>query len=91
MLQSLLRHGSIGLSDLPVDLHRRLLLHGIGDVGINVQRGCRRYMTDDGGQGFHIHAVLQRHGCEGMAQIMEPNLFTSCTPQGLLHTAAGVI
>lgn len=31
------------------------------------------------------------NSCEGMAQIMEANLFTSGTLQGLLHTAARVI
>ena len=33
----LLGHRGIGFADLAVDFHRRLLLHGIGDVGVNVQ------------------------------------------------------
>ena len=28
-------------------------------------------MTEHRGHGFYIHAVLQRHGCEGVAQIMK--------------------
>ena len=40
-------HGCVGFSDLTVDFHRRLLLHQIGDVGVNVQRGCRRNVPDD--------------------------------------------
>ena len=39
LLFRLLRHGGIGFADVAVDFHRRLLLHGIGDVGVNVQRG----------------------------------------------------
>ena len=34
------RHRRVGLADLMVDLHRRLLLHGVGDMGVNVQRRC---------------------------------------------------
>ena len=36
----LLGHRSIGFADLAVDFHRRLLLHGVGDMGVNVQGGC---------------------------------------------------
>ena len=35
------RHGSIDLADLMIDLHRRLFLHGIGNVRVDVQRGGR--------------------------------------------------
>ncbi len=28
----------------------------------------------DGGECFHIHAMLQGGGCKGLPQIMEPNV-----------------
>ena len=71
-----------------VDLHRRLLLHGVGHMGVDVQSRCRGDMADDGRERFHIHTMLQRHGCEGMPQIMEANLFALRPLQGLLHPAA---
>ncbi|MPN54715.1 hypothetical protein SDC9_202392 [bioreactor metagenome] len=36
------------LSDTPVDAVRRLPLHIIRDMGVNIQRGGRRHMADDG-------------------------------------------
>ena len=82
------RDGGIGLADLAVDLCRRLALHGVGDVGIDVQGGGRGDVADDGGQGLHIHTVLQCHGGEGMAQVMEANFFALGTLQRPLHPAA---
>ena len=70
------RHGSIGLADLMVDLYRRLLLHSIGHMGVDVQGCCRGNMADDGGERLYIHSMLQRHGCEGVPQVVEANLFT---------------
>lgn len=65
-------HRHIGFADLTVSFHRRML-HQVGDMGVNVQRGCRGNVTDDGGQGLHIHAVFQRHRGEGMTEVMEPH------------------
>ncbi len=45
---------------------RRLELRVGGDVGIGVQREARGVMTEHRGHGFYIHAVLQRHRCEGV-------------------------
>ena len=45
----LLGHRGIGFADLVVDFHRRLLLHGISDVGVNIQCGCRGNVANDGG------------------------------------------
>ena len=53
-------------ADPTVDVCRRFLLHGIGDVGVDVQCRCRRGVTDDSGQGFYIHTVFQCSGSEGM-------------------------
>ena len=35
-------------------------------MGIGVQREARGVMTEHRGHGFYIHAVLQRHRCEGV-------------------------
>ena len=82
------RHGSVSLADLTVDLYRRLLLHGVGDMGVDVQRRCGRCVPDDGGQRLDIHPMLQCHGRKCMPQIMEPNLLALRPLQGLLHPAA---
>ena len=50
---------------------RRLELGVGGDVGVGVQREARRVVTEHGGHGLDVHAVLQRHGREGVAQVME--------------------
>ena len=35
-------------------------------MGVGVQREARGVMTEHRGHGFYIHAVLQRHRCEGV-------------------------
>ena len=45
---------------------RRLELRVGGDMGIGVQREARGVVTEHRGHGFYIHAVLQRHGGEGV-------------------------
>ena len=45
---------------------RRLKLCVGGDVGVGVQREARGVMTEHRGHGFYIHAVLERHRCEGV-------------------------
>ena len=35
-------------------------------------------MAQHGGEGFHIHTVLQCQGCEGVAQVVEPHMLTAC-------------
>ena len=41
------RHLGIGLADLAIDFGGRLELHGVGDVGVDVQGGGRRDVADD--------------------------------------------
>ena len=41
-----------------VDMHRRLPLHGIGDVAVDIQCGCR--------ERFRIHTACQRMRSEGV-------------------------
>ena len=38
---------------------RRLSLHRIGDMGVDVQRGGRRHVAQHGGESLHVHSVLQ--------------------------------
>lgn len=45
---------------------RRLELRVGSDVGVGVQREARRVVTEHGGHGLDVHAVLQRHGREGV-------------------------
>ena len=40
-------------------------------MGVGVQREARRVVTEHTADGFHVHAVLQGHGREGVAQVME--------------------
>ena len=42
-----------------------------GDVGISVQREARRVVAQHGGHRFYIHAVLERHRRESVAQVVE--------------------
>ena len=44
-------------------------------------------MSQHGGERFHIHAVLQRQGCEGVAQIMEAHMLAPCVFQDELQSA----
>ena len=50
---------------------RRFQLGVGGDVGVGVQRETRRVVTEHRGHGFYVHAVLERHRREGVAQVME--------------------
>ena len=50
----------------PVDLVRRALPHGIGDVGVGVQGGGAGHMADNGAQRLDVHAVFQGGGGEGV-------------------------
>ena len=49
-----------------LDRSRRLDLHGIRDVAINVDGRGGRDVADDGGERLDVHAVLQRGGRERM-------------------------
>ena len=42
-----------------------------GDVGVGVQREARRVVTQHTADGLDVHAVLQGHGREGVAEIMK--------------------
>ena len=42
-----------------------------GDVGVGVQRKARGVVPEHTADGLDVHAVLQGHGREGVAQVME--------------------
>ena len=42
-----------------------------GDMGIGVQREARRVVAEHTADRFHVHAVLQGHRREGMAEIVD--------------------
>ena len=72
------RHLGVCTADFAVNMHCRLPLHGIGDMAVNIKRGCRGHMTYGCRERFHIHTVLQRHGRKGVPQIVKAHLFTAC-------------
>ena len=50
---------------------RRFELGIGGDVGVGVQRESRRVVTQHRGHRFHVHAVLEGHGREGVSEVMK--------------------
>ena len=42
-----------------------------GDVGVGVQREARRVVAQHRGHRFHVHAVLQGHGREGVPEVVK--------------------
>ena len=62
------------IAQATVDLGGSFTQHIAGDVGVDVQGGGRRHMAQHGGECLDVHAVLQRHGSEGMAQIVKSDL-----------------
>ena len=50
---------------------RRFQLGVGGHMSVGVQRETRRVVAQHGGHRFYIHAVLERHRREGVAQVMK--------------------
>ena len=80
-------HFCVCTADFSVDSHGCLLLHGIGNVAVDVERGLGADVADHGGERLDVHAVFQRHGCKGMAQIVEADLLAPRSLQYLLEFA----
>ena len=53
-------------------------------VGVGAEHEARTVMPQGAGQGLHIHAVLQRQGCEGMLEIVEADVFRTDVLEDLL-------
>lgn len=64
-------------ADGVIDLLCRLLLNFIGNVCVDIQRGLYAFMPDRRSKRFDIHAVMERMGCEGMAESMERNMLAA--------------
>ena len=63
------------LADDPADGVGSVLLHLRRGVGVGIQREPRRVVTQGTGQRFHVHPAFQRQRGEGVAQVMEPDVF----------------
>lgn len=70
-------------ADFAVDVACRRPPHFIGRMRIGVDRSRHRIVTEECGNRFYIDAVLDCHGCEGMAQVVESNVLTICVFQYL--------
>lgn len=53
---------------------RRFPHHVRRGVGVGAEGEACRVVAQGTGQGLHIHAILQRQRCEGMPEIMEPDM-----------------
>ena len=70
-----LGHLGVRFADMAVDVYRRLHLHGVGHVAVNIKSCRRRDMTDGRRQWFHVNSVFQCQGYEDMEQIVEAYTF----------------
>ena len=50
-------------------------------MGVGVQREACRVVTEHTADGLDVHAVLERHGREGVAQVMESDAGQPCSFQ----------
>lgn len=62
-------------------------------MGISVQGESGGEVAEHTGHGLDIHAVLQGDGCEGVAEVVESDLWDACpfkdTLQHIVHTVRG--
>ena len=67
-------HFCVCTADFSVNSHGCLLLHGVGDMAVDVERGFRADVAYHSGESLDIHAIFKCHRSEGVAQIMETYL-----------------
>ena len=65
-------------------LLRCLFLHLPSGVGVGTQSEACVIVPQHRGDCFHVYTILQRHGGEGMPQIVEPDVFQPRVLQDLL-------
>ena len=53
-------------------------------MGVGTKGESRAVVSQGAGQSLHIHPVLQRQRCEGMSEIMEPDMLGTDGFQDLL-------
>ena len=62
----------------------RLILLLLGGVGVGAEGEPGVVVTQHGGDGLDVHAVLKGQGGEGMPEIMEPEMFQASAFQDAL-------
>ena len=70
-------------ADFAVDVACRRPSHFVGRMRIGIDRGCHRIVTEECCNRLDIDAVLYRHCCEGVTQVVEANVLTICVFQYL--------
>ena len=80
-------HLRVCTANLSVDPHGCLLLHGVGDMAVDVERGLRADVTYHSGECLDIHTVFKCHGCKCVAQVVETDLLAPRSLQYLLEFA----
>lgn len=63
---------------------RRFPHHVRRGVGVGAESEARAVMSQGAGQSLHIHSILQRQRCEGMPEIMEPDMLDADGLEDLL-------
>ena len=53
-------------------------------VGVGAEGEARAVMPQGAGQGLHIHPILERQRCEGVPEIVKPNMLGADGFQDLL-------
>ena len=53
-------------------------------MGVGTKGESRAVVSQGAGQGLHIHAILQRQRCEGVSEIMEPDILRADGLEDLL-------
>jgi len=76
------------LADDPTDGVRCVLSHLRRGVGVGVQGEPCRIVAQRAGQRFHVHPAFQRQRCEGVAQVMEPDVFRADSFQNFIMRPA---
>lgn len=77
-------HLRICTADFAVDTNCRLLLHSVGDMAVDVERGLRADVSYHSGERFNIHTVFECHCSEGVAEVVKPHPLAFCAFQYLL-------
>ena len=62
------------------DLLSRASLHIVGDVRVGVQSESGTVVTQHAGQGLYIHAAGDRHGREGVSEVVEAHMLLVGVP-----------
>ena len=81
------------LSGTKPNLHTQDISHGLGgfflrrcgDMGIGVQGEASREVAQHTGHRLDVDTVLQRDGCEGVAEVMESDLRDACSFEDALQ------